>query len=578
MAASPPKRRYRSMPELRILRLIARQLPRIGLAALISAGAELAGIALIATAAWLLATASQQPPLTALTVAIVAVRAFALSRGLLRYLDRLVGHDAVLRALAVLRGRVFQALTPLSPSGDRSFRGGDLLTRLVSDVDAVQDLVLRVVTPISTALIVCSAAVGFTAIFSPTAAVLLAVGLLGTGLMLPLLTARLAAAAARRTATQRGTLAASTVDLVDGAADLAAYGATAEAIARARRQAEALATAEQRGGTVTSALSGLATLLTGLTTIGVLWAAADLGVLAAVLALTALVTFETTAALPDAARRLVEVRSAARRLGDLLDATAIVPDPAVPQPLPRHDYRLTLRGLRPGIPGGVCGGPGVDLDLTPGKRVAIVGASGAGKTMLLHALVRFTGIAEGRAELGGVDVTRLRGEDVRTVIGGMLSESYLFNASVRDNLLIGDPDATDARLCDSLRRAGLGDLDLSTSVGRDGGAISGGQRQRLLLARALLAGHRILLLDEPTEHLDPETADAILADVLAQTGDRSLLLVTHRLTGLEHFDEIVVLDEHTVAERGSHTELLAADGPYRQLWGTFRPLKATISP
>ncbi|HZE41613.1 MAG TPA: hypothetical protein VE172_22665, partial [Stackebrandtia sp.] len=173
------------MPELRILRLIGPQLPRVALAALLSALAELSGIALIATASWLLATAAHQPPLPTLSVAIVAVRTFAISRGTLRYLDRLVGHDAVLRALARLRATIFQRLAPLAPLGSRVFGGGDLLSRMVSDVDAVQDLVLRVVTPMWTSVVVCLAAIGFTAMFSPPAAAALTTGLVLAGVGVP---------------------------------------------------------------------------------------------------------------------------------------------------------------------------------------------------------------------------------------------------------------------------------------------------------------------------------------------------------------------------------------------------------
>ncbi|MGH8876828.1 MAG: thiol reductant ABC exporter subunit CydC, partial [Stackebrandtia sp.] len=204
------------MSVFRVLGLIRGYLPRVALAGLVAALGELAGIALIATATWLLATAAQQPPLPVLTTAIVAVRAFAIGRGLLRYLDRLVGHDAVLRALAQLRGTVFRAVTPLAPMGAKLFRGGDLLTRLVSDVDAVQDLLLRVLVPAWTALIVGAAMVGFTAAFSPEAALVVAAGLLLSGLALPLLAGTLAIRAARRTVTRRAALATSTVDLIHG--------------------------------------------------------------------------------------------------------------------------------------------------------------------------------------------------------------------------------------------------------------------------------------------------------------------------------------------------------------------------
>ncbi|MGH8879188.1 MAG: ATP-binding cassette domain-containing protein, partial [Stackebrandtia sp.] len=218
---------------------------------------------------------------------------------------------------------------------------------------------------------------------------------------------------------------------------------------------------------------------------------------------------------------------------------------------------------------------GVSLDLPPGKRVAIVGASGAGKTMLLSMLVRFTGIARGQVRLGSAPLAELRGDDVRGVIGGMLSDAHVFNTTVKDNLLVAGPEATDGRLREVLTRAGLAELDLSIMVGEDGRSLSGGQRQRLLLARALLGGHQVLLLDEPTEHLDPATAEAVMTDLLTATDGRSLILVTHHLGHMDAFDEILVLDAGTVVQRGTHAELMEIAGPYREVAGTFAYLTAT---
>ncbi|HZE39766.1 MAG TPA: ATP-binding cassette domain-containing protein, partial [Stackebrandtia sp.] len=352
--------------------------------------------------------------------------------------------------------------------------------------------------------------------------------------------------------------------LIEGARDLAAYGATASALHRARGHAESLAQAERRGSGITAATTASTTAIAGLTVIGVSLSAAGLGVMTAVLALTALVTFEALTPLPAAARLLVDVRASAARLTELLDAEPPVRDPEDPKPLRDNHYHLRLRSAAPRIPGRELA-DGVDLDLPCGRRVAIVGASGAGKSMLLSMLVRLCGVGRGTVELGGVDLESLRGNDVRGVIGGMMSDAHLFCTSIRDNLLVGDPNADDDALNDALRRAGLTELDLSTMVGTDGDRLSGGQRQRLLLARALLADVPILLLDEPTEHLDPDTADAIMSDILTATTGRSLILVTHRLAGLDAVDEILVLDEGAVIQRGTHAELSQTPGPYRDL-------------
>ncbi len=557
-------------PLWRLIGLVRPHLPRIGLAGVVAGAAELAGVALIATATWLLAQAWHQPPLTSLTVAIVAVRTFAIGRGTVRYLDRLVGHDAVLRALADVRAAVFRAITPLAPGHTRLRGGGDLLTRLVSDVDAVQDLILRVWNPVVTAVVVGVATVGFTAVFAPEAALVLVAGLMVAGVLLPWLSMRVTRARAGGTARLRSRLADASSDLVRGAADLAAYGATARAVQVAESEAARLSGAQRQDALIAATVTLAGSVTAAFTVIGVFLSAPDLGVMTAVLALTVLVAFEAVAPLPQAAGRFTEVTDSVRRVVALLDEPAVVPDPDQPVSLPTGDSRLTLWDVRPRLPGRVDEGAGVTLDLPSGRRIAIVGPSGAGKSMLLSALVRFTPIAQGTVTFGGVDLvdlTQLRGDDVRSAIGGMLSDAYVFDTTVADNLRVAAPEATDDDLRAALGRAGLENVDLSDRVGEDGAGLSGGQRQRLLLARALLGDHRVLLLDEPTEHLDNETADAMTADILAATAGRSLILVTHRLAGLHALDEIVVLDGGTVVERGGHAELLAADGYYAHMVG-----------
>ncbi|MFD7459194.1 thiol reductant ABC exporter subunit CydC [Streptomyces sp. NPDC059868] len=562
---------------------LRRLLPAAGLAL----AADLAGVTLMALAAWLIARAAQHPPMGALSVAIVAVRALAVTRGLFRYGERLAGHDAALRAVARLRGRVFGALARRPAHEDaRTVRDADAASRLVADVDLVQDALLRVALPALSATAVSVVAVGCAALVSPPAALVLALGLTCGGLLVPALTAAASARAARRGAALRAELAVRTADLLDGAADLRVFGAADRETERAVGTARRLR-AHDRGAALLNVLAAAAlTVVQGATTVAVavVCARSVPGVWSVTLPLLTLASFEVLAPLPTAAQHLTALPDTARRVQALLTPAtagataspdgAVAPAPAAPAahrtPPAAH---LSVRGLSVRHrPGGPLALRGVDLELPPGRRVAVVGASGAGKSTLLAAIARFAVPCGGEIRLGGADLARVSETELRRTVSGALQDAHVFHTTVRNNLLPARPGATDAQLHDALRRAGLlewvrslpGRLD--TVVGSDGDRLSGGQRRRLVLARALLAAPPLLLLDEPTEGLDPATADAVLADVLASTRGTSLILVTHRTVGLEAMDEVLVMDGGRVVRRGAPRAVLAfppkdADAP-----------------
>jgi ABC-type multidrug transport system fused ATPase/permease subunit len=258
---------------------------------------------------------------------------------------------------------------------------------------------------------------------------------------------------------------------------------------------------------------------------------------------------------------------------EAMDAPALVHDPARPVAAGEPPHALSLHGVWASYPGsGHAALRGVDLQLTPGRRVALVGPSGAGKSTLADVMVRFLPADAGQVTLDGVSLERHAADDVRRVVGLVEQRAHLFDTSLAENLRVGRRTATDEELTEVLNRVGLGPwLDglpdgLATAVGSLGGRLSGGQSQRVAVARALLADFPVLVLDEPGEHLDPPAADALTADLLALTEGRATLLITHRLIGLEQVDEIVLLDGGRVIERGSHTALVAAGGRYASLW------------
>ncbi|MFG1914248.1 thiol reductant ABC exporter subunit CydC [Micromonospora sp. NPDC048898] len=564
----------RGAAERAVLRLARPYLGRLVGAGLLAAATEFAGLALMATATWLLMSAAGQPPLDRLTVAIVAVRALAISRGVLRYTERLAGHDAVLRMITDVRAQVFATLAARRSAVHRS---GDVLSRLVSDVEAVQDLLLRVLVPGSAATLVGVLAVAGAALISPPAAGALAAGLLVAGVALPALATVVTRRSAAEVAPLRGALATDAIDLTHGAADLAAFGATDGMLRVAEQRARRLARLERRLAATGFAVDAAGVLTAGLTAAAVVLAAlaADVpGVLVGVLAVGALAAVEVTLALVAAARQWTQLRPGLARVAALLDpgtparpATDGSADLAGPHELRFDDVTVRYRaGAAPAL-------AGVSLDLPAGRRIAVVGPSGAGKSTLAAVLTGAVRPVSGRVTLDDQDLSAYAEEALPRAVGGLLAEAYVFHATVRENLLLGRAGAGEEELSAATAAAGLLEwvraqpAGWDTLVGEEGGQLSGGQRQRLALARALLAAPPVLVLDEPTEGLDPAAADAVLASALAATPvGHSVLLISHRLSGLAGLDEIVVLDAGRVIQRGRHSELVATDGWYRDQW------------
>jgi ATP-binding cassette, subfamily C, bacterial CydC len=575
-AASPAGRD----PLLRLLRLARPLRGQLLLAVAAGAAATGCGVALLAVSGFLLARASQHPNIVAISVAVVAVRGLSVGRGVFRYVERLASHDTAFRILADVRVSIYRRLDRLAPAGLAAFTSGDLLARLISDVDATQDLFIRGITPpLAAALVGAGAVIACLLILAPAGAVL-AAGLLAAGLGVPVIAAVAARNSARRLAPARGQLAAAFTDVLAGAADLHAYGAQDDALEAVTAADADLTRQARQGATVSGLGSGLTSAISGLT----LWGVLMLGVAAtadgtltrvplAVITLTALAAFEAVTALPAAAIQIGQARVSAGRIATVLDAPDPVREPATARPLPDAPCHVMLRGAQVRYQ---AGGPlaldGVDLDLPPGRRVALVGANGAGKSTVAAVLLRFIDLAGGAATLNGHDLASFAPDDVRTRIGGCPQDPHIFDTSIRDNLRLARPGGTDEQLTAAAARARLADwirslpLGLDTPVGAHGAALSGGQRQRLALARALLADPALLILDEPTAHLDHDNRRALIRDLLAATEGRTTLLITHDLDGLDELDEIVVLAGGKVTERGTHAQLLRADGGYKRMW------------
>jgi ATP-binding cassette subfamily C protein CydC len=570
-------------PQATLLATLALARPaagRLALATLLGAGALAAAIGLIATSAWLISRSAQRPQESAVAIAIVGVQFFALSRGLCRYAERVVGHDAAFRVLSDLRVRVYERLERLAPLGLPAFGNGDLLARLIGDIDSLQDLLLRVVPAFAIALVVGATTVVLEWWMLPAAGLILLVALLIAGTLVPWLTGTLAARTEARQAAARGDLTSSVVDLIEGAPELAVNGATAEQLGSAMAADTEVTRLAGTAARTAGIGQGLSSLCIGLAMWGALLVGVSAvhagrleGVLLAGIALIPLVAFELVTGLPAATQTLQRVRRSAARVFEVMETPPPVLEPTHPVALSAAPHTLRVRDLRFSYPGEDRWAlDGVDLDLSPGRRVAVVGPSGAGKSTLAGVLLRFLDYESGSVTLDDVEIAALDGDQYRRVVGLVSQDAHIFDSTLEENLRLAKREASteeiegalaDTRLLDWMRELPRG---LATEVGERGARMSGGQRQRLAVARALLADFPLLILDEPGEHLDVQSADAIVADLLAITRDRATLLITHRLSGLQDVDEVLVLDHGRVLERGTHDELVGLGGHYAELW------------
>lgn len=513
-------------------------------------------IALAATSAWLIARAAQQPPVLYLTVAATSVRMFGVLRALMRYLQRLASHRVALSGMDALRQNLYDLLATSRVDRVAALRRGDLLARTGADVDDVGDLVVKSLLPACVTAVVGVGTVVGIALLSPAAALVLAACLFVSGVVAPLMTMRSARRAELDSRAARTDLAETTMTLLDGAAELQVSGRIQGLHTHLSVVTSSLDRATARAARSSGIAAGVDRLAMGLAVVGALLLGIPettgglvAAVALAVLVLTPLASFEGTADMAPAAVQLVRSAQAALRIDDLLGHETAVAAHPVPAPARGSGPRLVARDLAIGWPGGPVVATGIDLDLEVGTHLAVVGPSGIGKSTLLYTLAGMLPPIEGSVTLDGVEVWGGDRRDVTSQVTMTAEDAHVFATTVLENLRVARPDLTRERATELLASAGLGawlaelPAGLDTLVGSGGTTVSGGERRRLLLARALASPSPLLLLDEPGEHLDPATADALLTSLLGPDDpSRGVLVVTHRLSALAGADTVLVLD------------------------------------
>jgi thiol reductant ABC exporter, CydD subunit/thiol reductant ABC exporter, CydC subunit len=537
-------------------------------------------VALIGTSSWLISTAALHPSVADLGVSVVGVRFFGISRGLFRYLERLVSHNVTFRLLARLRVWFYEKLEPLAPARLMEYKSGDLLARVTGDVETLENFYVRVISPSLTAVFIGIIVSIFFASFYPPIALVLICFFLTLGLILPLLAQLFSRAPGQRLITQRAEIQSQLVDGIQGLADLLAFGQGARRLQQIASSGWEYGSTQKQMAQINGIHSALGTLLTNLglwlvlvLTIPQVTAGNIKGVLLGTFALMTLASFEAVNPLPLAAQMWNASREAAKRLFEVVDAEPAVKEtgekrPEISSPISLHVSTLSFSYPTQSNPAL----QGISFEVPAAKSIAIVGPSGAGKSTLANLLLRFWDYEVGEITLDGASLKRLDQDEVRKRIALVSQNSYFFNTSIRENLRLARRSATQEEMESAAQAAQIHEFIISlpkgydTLIGEQGLRLSGGERQRLAIVRALLKEAPILIFDEPTANLDLLTEKEVLATLFETMNGKTSLLITHRLVGLENVDEILVMEDGLIVEKGTQQELLKQGGLYRHLW------------
>ena len=564
----------------RLLSFLESNWHRVALSVVIGSITIGSSVALMGTSAWLISTAALHPSVADLGVSVVGVRFFGITRGIFRYLERLVSHDVTFRLLSRLRVWFYEKLEPLAPARLMEFRAGDLLSRIIGDVETLENFYVRVVSPPLTAIIVGLFTSIFLASFYPPLAPVFLIFFLSLGIVLPALSQILSRSSAEQTITLRAELHTHLVDGIQGMADLLAYGRADERLAQINANGLDYGNAQRRMARVTGIHSSLTTLLTnlGMWTILLLCipqvtTGSLAGPMLASLTLLTFASFEAVIPLPLAAQMWNSSREAARKLFEVVDTVPAVKDDIQFSTTNYQASNVEFSNLTFTYPKQTT--PALQratFNVQQGQSIAIVGPSGAGKSTLANLLLRFWDYENGEISFNGESLKTLNQDQVRTQIGLVSQNTYFFNTSIRENLRFARRKVTQEEIESAAKAVQIHDFILNlpkgydTLIGEQGLRLSGGERQRLAIARVLIKDAPILILDEPTANLDALTEKQVLETLFGVMKQKTTLLITHRLIGLENVDKIIVMTHGQIVERGSHASLLEEHGLYHRMW------------
>jgi ATP-binding cassette subfamily C protein CydC len=557
-----------------LLRLVGLFRPYTGwiaLGVLASLATLAANVTLMAMSAWFIAAMAAaglaQVSMNYFTPAAV-IRACAMIRSAGRYGERLITHEATFRLISELRVWFYRRLEPLAPAVLQGYRSGDLLSRIRGDIDTLEHFYLRILVPI---LVAFAGIIGFTLfllLYSPLVAGTLLLLLLSAGVLMPVWSARRGARPGRELVRERAALRAALVDGLQGLAELSSAGAApaqAERLQSCSRQLGHRQAELNRLSALSQAslllFANLAVWLVLVESTPLVQAGRIAPIELAMLAMFSLASFEAVMPLPGAFQALGETLEAARRVFALVDREPEVAEPERPAPLPRgRDLEFRNLGFAyPGNPEAAI--QDLSLRVPEGQRLGIIGPSGSGKSTLVQLLLRFWEPQRGRILLGGQDLTKLRSEELRQQIALVSQHTHLFNTSIRENLRLANPEACEAAIEQACRHARIHDFisaqpeGYDTWAGETGVRLSGGQARRIAIARALLKDAPILILDEPTEGLDPITEQELMQTLIPLMRGRTVILVSHQLRLMRHMDRLAVLQRGRLQEAGE-TQLL----------------------